>query len=48
MDLNVSKSTLLVIDMQKFLLDLIFSTFICGGLSILQNIKNLINAFPKK
>lgn len=45
MQLNRSKSALLVIDMQRFFLDPSSPTFTCGGLAILPNIKELIAAF---
>ncbi|MFX1298023.1 MAG: cysteine hydrolase family protein, partial [Promethearchaeota archaeon] len=45
MELNTEKSALLVIDMQKFFLDPASPTFTCGGLAILSNIKQLIQAF---
>lgn len=44
-DLNVPKSAILVIDMQKFFLDPDSPIYTCGGLAILSNIKNLISAF---
>ncbi|MFH1677021.1 MAG: isochorismatase family cysteine hydrolase [bacterium] len=47
MNLNVKKSALLVIDMQKFFLDPTSPTFTCGGLAILPNVKRLITAFRK-
>jgi len=43
--LNLDKSALLVIDMQRFFLKPDSPTFICGGLAILQNVKGLINFF---
>jgi nicotinamidase-related amidase len=45
--LNVQKSALLVIDMQKFFLDSGSPTFTCGGLAILPNMKYLIEVFRK-
>jgi nicotinamidase-related amidase len=47
MKLNVDKSVLMVIDMQKFFLDPSSPTFTCGGLAIIQNIKKLIQTFRK-
>ncbi len=47
MELNVAKSALLVIDMQKFFLDSNSPTFTCGGLAIIDNIKILIEHFRK-
>lgn len=43
--LNLSKSALLVIDMQNFFLDLDSPTFTCGGLAVLPNVKKLISFF---
>ncbi len=43
--LNLDKSALLVIDMQRFFLEPNSPTFICGGLAILPNIKRLIDFF---
>ncbi|MCX7909354.1 MAG: cysteine hydrolase [Ignavibacteria bacterium] len=48
MELNVSKSALLVIDMQKFFLDPQSPTFTCGGLAIIDNIKLLLDCFRKE
>ena len=45
MPLNKDKSALLVIDMQRFFLDLSSPTFTCGGLAILPGLKRLITAF---
>ena len=45
MQLNRSKSALLVIDMQRFFLDPASPSFTCGGLAILPNLKRLIQAF---
>lgn len=47
MDLNISKSALLVIDMQRFFLEPDSPTFTCGGLAILPNVKRLISSFRK-
>lgn len=47
MTLNVEKSALLVIDMQKFFLDPSSPTFTCGGLAVLSKIQRLIDAFRK-
>jgi ureidoacrylate peracid hydrolase len=47
MYIDKDKSALLVIDMQKFFLDPASPTFTCGGLAILQRIKDLIDAFRK-
>lgn len=47
MNLNIEKSALLVIDMQKFFLDPVSPTFTCGGIAILNNIKQLIESFRK-
>lgn len=43
--LNLDKSALLVIDMQRFFLKPDSPTFICGGLAILPNVKRLINFY---
>lgn len=45
MRLNMDKSALLVIDMQKFFLDPASPTFTCGGLAILPTLRGLITAF---
>jgi ureidoacrylate peracid hydrolase len=45
MQLNPAKSALLVIDMQRFFLDPTSPSFTCGGLAILPNLKNLIQAY---
>lgn len=45
MKLNVKKSALMVIDMQKFFLNPESPTFTCGGVAVLPNIKKLIKAF---
>jgi nicotinamidase-related amidase len=45
MQLNCSKSALLVVDMQNFFLDPASPSFTCGGLAILPNLKKLIHAF---
>ncbi len=45
MELEVEKSALLVIDMQKFFLDPTSPTFTCGGPPIISNIASLIKAF---
>jgi ureidoacrylate peracid hydrolase len=45
MTLNVSRSALLVIDMQKFFLDPSSPSFTCGGLAILPRIKHLVETF---
>ncbi|MGA9398424.1 MAG: isochorismatase family cysteine hydrolase [Anaerolineaceae bacterium] len=45
MQLNKSKSALLVIDMQDFFLNPASPTFTCGGLAILPNIKKIIHTF---
>jgi len=45
MQLNVAKSALLVIDMQKFFLDPTSPSFTCGGLAIIPNLKRLIATF---
>ncbi len=45
MELDKEKAALLVIDMQRFFLDDASSTFTCGGLAILPNVKRLISAF---
>lgn len=43
--LNVRKSALLVIDMQRFFLDADSPGFTCGGMAIISNLKRLIGAF---
>lgn len=48
MQLKAKSSALLVIDMQRFFLNPESSTFACGGLAILPNIKSLIQIFRKK
>jgi ureidoacrylate peracid hydrolase len=45
MELNSDRSALLVIDMQCFFLDPDSPTFTCGGLAVLNNVKQLIEAF---
>jgi len=45
MKLNIEKSALLVIDMQKFFLDSKSPTYTCGGKAVLPVIKKLINCF---
>src|SRR4030066_2501906 len=45
MQLNPSKSALLVIDMQRFFLDPASPTFTCGGLAILPGLRQLVTAF---
>jgi len=45
MSFNKEKSALLVIDMQKFFLEPASPTFTCGGLALLANLKQLIQAF---
>jgi len=47
MRLNLDKSALLVIDMQRFFLDQASPTFTCGGVAILPTLKRLIAAFRK-
>jgi len=47
MRLNLDKSALLVIDMQRFFLDQTSPTFTCGGVAILPTLKRLIAAFRK-
>jgi nicotinamidase-related amidase len=45
MQLNASKSALLVVDMQVFFLNPSSQTFTCGGEAILPNVGRLIHAF---
>lgn len=45
--ISKTNSALLVIDMQKFFLDPNSSSFTCGGIAIIPNIKKLINVFRK-
>jgi nicotinamidase-related amidase len=45
--LNLTKTALMVVDMQKFFLDPKSPTFTCGGIAILPNLKKLIAAFRK-
>jgi ureidoacrylate peracid hydrolase len=45
MQLEPAKAALLVIDMQEFFLDPASPSFTCGGLAILPNIRQLIDAF---
>lgn len=47
MELKKDKSALLVIDMQKFFLNPKSPTFTCGGLAVLPNVKQLVEAFRK-
>jgi ureidoacrylate peracid hydrolase len=47
MQLNMGKSALLVIDMQKFFLDPSSPTYTCGGEAIMPNTKRLIEAFRR-
>lgn len=46
--LDVNNSALLVIDMQKFFLNPESETFTEGGLAIVENIRNLIQAYRQK
>jgi len=48
LELNLSRSVLIVVDMQKFFLDPSSPTFTCGGLAIIDNIKKLIDTYRKK
>jgi nicotinamidase-related amidase len=43
--LNLGKSALLVVDMQRFFLNPASPSFTCGGLAILPNLKKLIQAY---
>ncbi len=45
MHLDVQRSALLVIDMQRFFLDPASPTFTCGGLAILPRLQQLVGAF---
>ena len=45
MTMNVSRSALLVVDMQNFFLDPESPTYTCGGPAVMPNIKRLIAAF---
>lgn len=45
MSLNVERTALLVVDMQKFFLDPESPTFTCGGIPILPNIQEMISSF---
>lgn len=45
MNLNFTKSALLVVDMQKFFLEPTSPTFTCGGLAIIENVNKLIKTF---
>ena len=45
MQLNPSKSALLVVDMQRFFLDPASPSFTCGGLAILPTLERLVKAF---
>jgi nicotinamidase-related amidase len=45
MQLNLAKSALLVIDMQRFFLDPASPSFTCGGLAIIPNLKRLIKTY---
>ena len=47
MELNVKKSALLVIDMQKFFLEPKSPTFANGGLAIIPNVRRLVAVFRK-
>jgi ureidoacrylate peracid hydrolase len=47
MTMNVSRSALLVVDMQNFFLDPESPTYTCGGPAVMPNIKRLIGAFRK-
>ncbi|HDS08843.1 MAG TPA: cysteine hydrolase [Firmicutes bacterium] len=47
MSLNMAKSALLIIDMQKFFLDPGSPTFTAGGLAIIPTLKELITFFRK-
>jgi len=46
--LNNHKVALLVIDMQKFFLEIPSPAYTCGGIAILPNLKRLIEAFREK
>ncbi len=46
-ELNLTKTALMVIDMQKFFLDPESPTYTCGGEAIIPNVKNLIGAFRR-
>jgi nicotinamidase-related amidase len=48
MQLNPTRSALLVIDMQQFFLDPASPSFTCGGLAILENLKKLIQAYRSR
>jgi nicotinamidase-related amidase len=43
--LNVSKSALMVVDMQQFFLEPSSPTFTCGGIAIIPALKRMIEAF---
>ena len=45
MELNPSRSALLVIDMQRFFLDPSSPTFTCGGLAVIAKVRELIETF---
>ncbi len=47
MQLNVTTSALLVVDMQQFFLDPASPTFACGGLTVLSSVKRQVAAFRK-
>ena len=47
LQLNVSKSALMVVDMQMFFLEPGAPTFTCGGVAILPALKRMIEAFRK-
>jgi len=45
MELQINRSALLVVDMQRFFLDEKSPTFTCGGAAIVPNLKKLVSAF---
>ena len=47
MRLNAEASALLVVDMQRFFLDVTSPTFTCGGVAILPTVKRLMDVFRR-
>lgn len=47
MRLNAAASALLVVDMQRFFLDVNSPTYTCGGMAILPSVKRLVDAFRR-
>ncbi|MDH4221949.1 MAG: cysteine hydrolase [candidate division Zixibacteria bacterium] len=48
LELNLRKAALLVIDMQNFFLEPQSHSFICAGVTVLPNVKKLVNFFRQR